>query len=410
VKLGKSKRLLFLCAGLIFTCAAVIFCPLKCAADPLSSTDKAICTRLESSVFSIAGHKARLSNGAAYGGTKRTPIAADDDALNRWSFSVDNCSVGDLNGDGHKDAAVLFSYLGATSKDDDSQYTTMHLAVMLNKNGHFVQVGDITLTQAGNFNLDEMIVKDGVVVLRVSVYLQDQDKSIKFECRFKVVGDNLVCISRIPKEAKPAGYVLTAAPRLTANAQDVILPPTNPETWPDFQSRDPSDMGVSNVTNLTEKILGNACYATMETESNRTQMKDGQFPAKSLSKMPNKETTVGNVVLTNGYDFEVKVDDVCFGDLNGDGRKDAAVLLAAPMGADGFGYELAPVVNDKNGKLTQFGHVFLGRAIRFVGMKIDAGIITVHVKVHGPDDGVVAPTQPVTWRFRIANGRLIKLR
>jgi hypothetical protein len=409
VKFGKAKSLL-LNAGLTLTSATLTFCPIKCAAYPSSTADKAICTRLENSVFSIAGHKARLSNGAAYGGTKRIPIATDDDAVNRWSFSVDNCSVGDLNGDGHKDAAVLFSYLGVASKDDDSQYTTMHLAVMLNKNGQFVQVGDITLTQAGNFNLDEMIVKDGVVVLRVSVYLEDQDKSKKFECRFKAIGNNLVCISPIPKETKTAGYVLTSAPRLSANPTDVILPPTNPESWPDFQSRDPSDMGVSNVTNLTEKILGNACYATMATESNRTQMKDGQYPAKSLSKTPHEETTVGNIVLTNGYDFEVKVDDVCFGDLNGDGRKDAAVLLAAPMGADGFGYELAPVVNDKNGRLTQFGHVFLGRAIRFVGMKINAGIITVHVKVHGPDDGVVDPTEPVTWRFRIANGRLIKLR
>lgn len=96
-----------------------------------------------------------------------------------------------------------------------------------------------------------------------------------------------------------------------------------------------------------------------------------------------------------------------FGDLNGDSLEDAAVILQTYNGGNGDTKELAAVLN-QNGEAANVSTVYLGSRIAVESIQIQAGVITLAVRVHGPNDGLCCPSQVETWRFRL-EGQLIRL-
>ncbi|HZN04272.1 MAG TPA: hypothetical protein VFD06_11885 [Candidatus Polarisedimenticolia bacterium] len=93
------------------------------------------------------------------------------------------------------------------------------------------------------------------------------------------------------------------------------------------------------------------------------------------------------------------------GDLDGDGREDAAVVLMGSGGGSGVFVDLALVL-DRNGVPLHAASVALGDRVQVHGVSIEGNEVIVDVTQHGPGDPVCCPTQRVTRRFRYADGRL----
>lgn len=98
---------------------------------------------------------------------------------------------------------------------------------------------------------------------------------------------------------------------------------------------------------------------------------------------------------------------VAFGDLNGDGLEDAAVILQTYNGGNGDTKELAAVLN-QNGEASNVSTVYLGSRIAVDSILIESGIISLSLRVHAPTDGLCCPSQVETWRFRL-EGQLIRV-
>ena len=130
-------------------------------------------------------------------------------------------------------------------------------------------------------------------------------------------------------------------------------------------------------------------------------------PALTVEQLKNAEYQVdgyGEVRLTDGnYEYEnngnieyhekwitVGLAGVLFGDLNGDGVDDAAVILSRNHGGSGLFFDLAAVVNVQ-GQPRHVSSAFLGTlgggiGFRVESMGIEGGRIVVRMIDHGPTD------------------------
>lgn len=105
----------------------------------------------------------------------------------------------------------------------------------------------------------------------------------------------------------------------------------------------------------------------------------------------------------------VRIDDhIAFGDLNGDGIKDGAVILVADPGGSGTFYHLAVVVN-ANGTPKHIATELLGDRIKIRSCSIDSGEITVEMVEHGPSDPMCCPCSKVTKKYGLRGNKLVKL-
>ena len=93
------------------------------------------------------------------------------------------------------------------------------------------------------------------------------------------------------------------------------------------------------------------------------------------------------------------------GDLDGDGREDAAVILLGSGGGSGVFVDLALVL-DRNGVPVHAASVALGDRVQVHGVAIEGTDVVVDVTQHGPGDPACCPTLRTSRRFRYADGRL----
>jgi len=97
-----------------------------------------------------------------------------------------------------------------------------------------------------------------------------------------------------------------------------------------------------------------------------------------------------------------------FGDLNGDGVDDAAVILIESSGGSGSFIYLAAVINE-DGTPVNVATQFVGDREQVKAISIEDGEITLNMVTHGPDDPMCCPTQEVTKRYRLAGDQLVEL-
>jgi len=102
------------------------------------------------------------------------------------------------------------------------------------------------------------------------------------------------------------------------------------------------------------------------------------------------------------------IDPVVFGDLNADGVQDALVFLSTQNGGTGNFREMAAMING-GGTVQNVSTVSLGDRVVIEGAQIEAGLITLSMRVQGPNDGMCCPSQFETWRYELQNGSLIRL-
>jgi hypothetical protein len=98
--------------------------------------------------------------------------------------------------------------------------------------------------------------------------------------------------------------------------------------------------------------------------------------------------------------------DHAFGDLNADGLEDAVVILRESSGGTGVDISLAMVMNE-NGIPRNTDTVELGDRKEIQSIIIDDGIIYVSGLTHRPEEGLMQPTLPAVWIFRV-NGELLE--
>jgi hypothetical protein len=94
------------------------------------------------------------------------------------------------------------------------------------------------------------------------------------------------------------------------------------------------------------------------------------------------------------------------GDLDGDGREDAAVILLGSGGGSGVFVDLA-IVLDRNGVPVHAASAPLGDRVQVHEIRIEGTDILVDVTQQGPGDPACCPTQNTTRKFHFADGRLV---
>ena len=149
--------------------------------------------------------------------------------------------------------------------------------------------------------------------------------------------------------------------------------------------------GQATTSALTREALRNAEY-TFSRE--KVRLSGGFFSRK----------------LEIGQEVYRLREPLAFGDLDGDGVDDAAVVLTyngGNGGGSGTFYGLLAVVNE-NGAPLHVASIGFGHRIRLNALEIAAGVITVKMVAHGPNDASCCPTQDTVATFRL-NGNTLEL-
>lgn len=139
---------------------------------------------------------------------------------------------------------------------------------------------------------------------------------------------------------------------------------------------------------LSARSLRNAEYRSEFIDSGRVQLRNGKLedPAAHLW------VTMLNVV--------------AYGDVDGDGRSDAAVILATNTGGSGVFHDLAVVV-DRDGRPFNTASVNLGDRVKINSLAIEEGRIVVDMVTQGPSDPMCCPTMHVTQRYELLGDSLV---
>src|SRR5690606_27850974 len=102
------------------------------------------------------------------------------------------------------------------------------------------------------------------------------------------------------------------------------------------------------------------------------------------------------------------IEPTAFGDLNGDGVDDAAVLLASESGGSGTFIDLHAVL-DENGAPVDAASAFLGDRVQVDSLVIEDGLILVDLITQGPGDAMCCPTQQERRIYVLVDGELVDL-
>ncbi len=172
-----------------------------------------------------------------------------------------------------------------------------------------------------------------------------------------------------PTEAPPA----TAAPVLPTSA-----PPTEPPASPTQPAATPTEAPATPApASLTAQQLRNAQY---------------QLPQY------NRTVTLADGLYESGpgadYVYAKMLDQVAFGDLNGDGVDDAAVMLAESGGGSGVFVSVIVMLN-QDGRPVQSSSALIDDRPVIESLAIEKGQIVVGATIHGTNDPGCCPNFPV---------------
>lgn len=100
-------------------------------------------------------------------------------------------------------------------------------------------------------------------------------------------------------------------------------------------------------------------------------------------------------------------DKMAFGDLNGDGAEDAAVILISDPGGSGTFHDLAAVINS-NGKPICAGSVSLGDRVKVEDVSIRSGNIVVKMVIHERTDPRCCPSLRIEQEYSLQGDALVE--
>jgi hypothetical protein len=97
------------------------------------------------------------------------------------------------------------------------------------------------------------------------------------------------------------------------------------------------------------------------------------------------------------------LDKLVFADLDGDDKKDAAVILVENYGGTGQFEYLIPVMNVDGNASPQQGY-FLGDRVAVNAIIFEGNRIVMDMLIHGPNDGLCCPSMPMKRSFEYYPG------
>ncbi|MCB0149670.1 MAG: hypothetical protein KDE01_18750, partial [Caldilineaceae bacterium] len=146
---------------------------------------------------------------------------------------------------------------------------------------------------------------------------------------------------------------------------------------------------------LTPDALANATYQSDYAANGEITLVDGQAEEEIAPGSASK------LVVT-------LIEPTAFGDLNGDGIDDAAVLLASESGGSGTFIDLHAVL-DEDGAPVDAASAFLGDRVQVNSLVIEDGVIVVELVTQGPTDPMCCPTQEENRTYELVDGALVEL-
>ena len=154
-------------------------------------------------------------------------------------------------------------------------------------------------------------------------------------------------------------------------------------------SRDEGGKDRTSEPTLGPASLQNAVYQLDDIEAGRVKLTAGKF-----------EDAAAHVWVT-------LLDEIAYGDLTGDGRPEAVVVLATNTGGSGVFHTLA-VVEDVGGRPANVASADLGDRVRLNALAIDYDAVYVDLVKHGPSDPMCCPTLRVSLVYAY-DGRELRL-
>lgn len=100
-------------------------------------------------------------------------------------------------------------------------------------------------------------------------------------------------------------------------------------------------------------------------------------------------------------------DNVAFGDINSDGKEDAAVILESNSGGSGFFYQLAIVIN-QDGKAYNTANKDIGDRVIINSIDIQSGVITIDMVTHSPGDALCCPSLEKVVKYKLSGDKLVE--
>jgi hypothetical protein len=146
---------------------------------------------------------------------------------------------------------------------------------------------------------------------------------------------------------------------------------------------------------LTTAVLANATYLMEDSAEGQITLVNGEYEEEIV---PGSASKLRVNLIDEG---------IAYGDLNGDGVEDAAVLLASNSGGSGVFIYLASVL-DEDGQPVNTASTVLGDRVQINSMTIEDGVITVEMVTQGPDDPMCCPTQETIAKYTLEGDQLIE--
>lgn len=187
-------------------------------------------------------------------------------------------------------------------------------------------------------------------------------------------------------------------------------------------------MQRSTIINLAAGAILVILAGALIWRSNGAKIAENSAPAKaaltaslldSASLQPTLNEKLGTVQLTDGsYSWQnvkgtilqsgriqLLGDYMVFGDLNNDGKDDAAAIVEEE-GKQGSYFSVAAMTNE-DGKPVYAGSVYLGDQVRVKSIDIENGVITVDYFAHHTNDYLKYPTLEETLKLKLS-GSILK--
>ena len=174
--------------------------------------------------------------------------------------------------------------------------------------------------------------------------------------------------------------------------QSPTLPPADTATaLPPLPTAVPTLPPSPTPVELNLDQLKNATYTLMAINNVPVKLIDGKL---NFSDPANNMNAEGQLI-----------EPVAFGDLNGDGLKDAAVIIATNTGGSGTFHELIVVLAQKG----QAADLQIGDRIQEKQLTIQDGKIILDYLRQGPKDGLCCPSEHAKTTYQFQNGKLVVL-
>lgn len=107
---------------------------------------------------------------------------------------------------------------------------------------------------------------------------------------------------------------------------------------------------------------------------------------------------VGGAYSDTSAGLSVRLEKSAVGDIDGDGKSDAAVVLASTTGGSGTFIDLYSVIDREAGAVSR-GPASLGDRVKVDSLRVEDRAIRLFLVTHGPDDPLCCPTQKSVETF-----------